>query len=58
MQNGFSKSFNGRMRNELSNETMFKTMTHARVVIVTWIKDYNEERPHSALGYATPKAFV
>lgn len=58
MQNGFSESFNGRMRDELLNETMFKTMPHARAVIAAWVKDYNEERPHSALGYATPKDFA
>ena len=58
MQNGFSESFNGRMRDELLNETIFKTMHHARAVIAAWVKDYNEERQHSALGYATPKAFA
>lgn len=58
MQNGFSESFNGRMRDELLNETMFKTMPHARAVIAAWVKDYNEERPHSALGYSTPKDYA
>jgi transposase InsO family protein len=58
MQNGFCESFNGRMRDELLNETMFKTMPHARAIIEAWVKDYNKERPHSALGYATPKAFA
>ena len=58
MQNGFSESFNGRMRDELLNEAMFKTMPRARTVIATWVKDYNEERPHSALSYATPKDFA
>ena len=58
MQNGFVESFNGRMRDELLNETMFHTMAHARVVIRAWAADYNEERPHSALGYQTPKAFA
>ena len=58
MQNGFSESFNGRMRDEFPNETMFKTMPHARAVIAAWIKDYNEARPHSALCYATPWAFA
>lgn len=58
MQNGFCESFNGRMRDELLNETMFKNMSHACAVIATWVKDYNEDRPHSALGYATPKDFA
>lgn len=58
MQNGFAESFNGRMRDELLNETMFKTMSHVRAMIAAWVKDYNEERPHSALGYATPRDFA
>ena len=36
----------------------YATMAHARVVIRAWARDYNEERPHSALGYQTPKAFA
>ena len=58
MQNGFVESFNGRMRDELLNETMFRDMAHARSTIRAWTADYNEERPHSALGYQTPKAFA
>lgn len=58
MQNGFVESFNGRMRDELLNETMFRDMAHARSSIGDWVTDYNEERPHSALGYQTPKAFA
>ena len=58
MQNGFVESFNGRMRDELLNETMFRDMTHARTAIRSWATDYNEERPHSALGYQTPRAFA
>ncbi len=58
MQNGFVESFNGRMRDEILNETMFRTMAHARALIRAWTDDCNEERPHSALGYQTPKAFA
>ena len=58
MQNGFVESFNGRMRDELLNETMFRDMAHARSTILAWAADYNEERPHSALGYQTPRAFA
>ena len=54
MQNGFVESFNGRMRDELLNETIFRSLAHARVVIAAWAADYNTERPHSALGYQTP----
>ena len=58
MQNGFCESFNGRMRDELLNETLFLSMAHARVEIAAWMEDYNRERPHSSLGYVTPAAFA
>jgi putative transposase len=46
MQNGFCESFNGRMRDELLNETLFHGLDHARCVIGEWIADYNTERGH------------
>ncbi|PKP98717.1 MAG: IS3 family transposase [Alphaproteobacteria bacterium HGW-Alphaproteobacteria-15] len=58
MQNGYVESFNGRMRDELLNETLFISLAHARVEIAAWVEDYNRERPHSSLGYATPAAFA
>ena len=58
MQNGYVESFNGRMRDELLNETLFLSLDHARVVIAAWAEDYNQERPHSSLGYQTPAAFA
>ncbi len=58
MQNGYVESFNGRMRDELLNETLFLSLAHARVEIAAWVQDYNQERPHSSLGYATPAAFA
>jgi putative transposase len=58
MQNGFVESFNGRMRDELLNETLFRDLDHARRAIDAWVVDYNLERPHSSLGYLTPAAFA
>lgn len=58
MQNGFAESFNGRMRDDLLNETMFRNLAHARIAIRNWAHDYNTNRPHSALGYETRKAFA
>ena len=58
MQNGFCESFNGRMRDELLNETMFLGLDHAREKIANWISDYNHKRPHSALAYQTPAAYA
>lgn len=40
MQNGFVESFNGRMRDELLNETMFRNLVHACLVIAAWAADY------------------
>ena len=53
MQNGFVESFNGRMRDKLLNDTMFRNLAHARVVIVDRAADYNTERPHSAPDHQT-----
>jgi putative transposase len=58
MQNGFCESFNGRMRDELLNETLFLGLDHARTRIADWADDYNGRRPHSALGYLTPAAYA
>jgi transposase InsO family protein len=58
MQNGFCESFNGRMRDELLNETLFFSLDHARQVIGAWVHDYNTARPHSSLAYQTPAAYA
>lgn len=58
MQNGFVESFNGRMRDEFLNETLFRNLAHARDLITAWVTDYNTARPHSALGYQTPAGFA
>ena len=53
-QNAFVESFNGKLRDECLNETLFSSVRHARAVLADWQKDYNEVRPHSALGGRTP----
>jgi transposase InsO family protein len=58
MQNSLVESFNGRMRDELLNETLFHSLDHARSIIAGWAKDYNTARPHSALHYWTPAAYA
>jgi len=54
----FCESFNGRMRDELLNETLFLGLDHARTRIADWADDYKGRRPHSALGYLTPTAYA
>jgi putative transposase len=58
MQNGFVESFNGRLRDELLNETLFSSIVHARVILAEWRADYNANRPHSRLGWMTPLAYA
>jgi putative transposase len=57
-QNGFIESFNGRLRDELLNETLFHSLAHARAMLQAWRCDYNEQRPHSKLDWLTPSAFA
>lgn len=58
MQNGYIESFNGKFRDECLNEHWFTDLAHARELINQWRIDYNENRPHSSLGYQTPLEFA
>jgi putative transposase len=49
MQNGFVESFNGRLRDEFLNETLFTSLMQVRVAIEEWRRDYNDVRPHSRI---------
>jgi putative transposase len=57
-QNAFIESFNGRLRDECLNETLFTSLGHARAVLAAWQRDYNTQRPHSKLGWLTPAEFA
>ncbi len=57
-QNGFSESFNGKLRDELLNETLFSSLAGARAKLEAWRRDFNEVRPHSSLAYLTPAAYA
>lgn len=57
-QNAFVESFNGRLRDECLNETLFTSLAHARAVLAAWQRDYNEVRPHSALGGRPPASIM
>lgn len=56
-QNGYIESFNGKFRDECLNEHWFSTLTEARAIVNAWRRDYNEIRPHSAIGYLTPAEY-
>jgi putative transposase len=57
-ENAFVESFNSRVRDELLNVETFSCLAEAQVVIEDWRQDYNQRRPHSALGMRTPTAFA
>lgn len=56
-QNGTAESLNGKFRDECLSMEWFRNRTEAKVMIETWRRHYNEDRPHSSLGYRTPKQF-
>jgi transposase InsO family protein len=58
MRNDYVESFNGKMRDELLNETLFFSLDQARKAISEWVDDYNTSRSHSALASQTPAAFA
>jgi len=57
-QNAFIESFNGRLRDELLNETLFTSLNHVREALLTWMEDYNTVRPHSSLGNLPPVTYA
>ena len=56
--NALIESFNGRLRAECLNENWFLSLEDAEEKIGAWRTDYNEHRPHSALGNLAPKEFA
>jgi putative transposase len=52
--NAFIESFNGRLRAECLNTHWFLTLADARQKLENWRRDYNELRPHSAIGDKPP----
>jgi putative transposase len=49
---------NGRLRDELLNETLFVSLAHARAALADWKDDYNTVRPHSAIGNVPPAVYA
>ena len=56
-QNGVVEAYHKTFKRECVWQHRFKTLEEATVVISTWIDRYNNERPHSSLGYLTPAAW-
>ena len=58
VQNAYVESFHGKLRDECLNASWFGNLFDARVKIAAWKEEYNEERPHSSLGYLAPAEFA
>ena len=58
VQNAFAESFIGRLRDELLNETLFRSLAHTRAALEAWRADYYSERPHSRLGWMSPAIYT
>lgn len=58
VENAFIESFNGRLRDECLNVSSFVSIAHARELIEAWRRDYNDRRPHGALGHLTPSEYA
>ena len=57
MQNGFIERLNGSIRSELLNAYVFRTLSEVRDMADRWRQDYNNNRPHDALGNLTPTEY-
>jgi transposase InsO family protein len=57
-ENAYSEPFNSRLRDELLNGELFSSLKEAVVLLEQWRRAYNEERPHSSLGYVAPAVFA
>ncbi len=58
MQNAYIERFNGTYRREILDCYAFDTLDEVRDTTESWIKTYNQERPHDSLNHLTPMAFL
>lgn len=57
-ENGYAEAFQSRLRDELLNAESFANLREAEALARLWKREYDEERPHSSLGYLTPTEFA
>lgn len=57
-ENGFVESFHSRLRDEFLDRTMFENVADAKAQADAFKREFNTVRPHSGLGYKTPKEFA
>ncbi len=56
-ENGHIESFHDKLRDECLNREVFGSLKEAQIVIEQWREHYNAQRPHSSLGYLTPREY-
>ena len=56
--NAFIEAFNSKFRSECLNAHWFMSLDDARSKMGDWRRDYNEVRPHSAIGNKTPMSLM
>jgi putative transposase len=57
-QNGIMERFNRTFREDILDAHLLHSMEYAKSITETWINEYNGERPHQALKYATPNSYA
>jgi len=57
-QKTFVESFNGKFGDSCLNQHWLRSIDEARMISEAWRQDYNEDRPHSSLGYQPPAVFA
>lgn len=57
-ENGHIESFHDKLRDECLNRELFGSLLEAQIILEQWRNEYNEERPHSSLGYQTPGEYA
>lgn len=57
-ENGHIESFHDKLRDECLNREVFGSLLEAQIILEQWRNEYNDERPHSSLGYRTPTEYA
>lgn len=57
-QNAFIERFNGSYRRGVLNKYIFENIDQVREQTKIWMDDYNNHRPHDALGKLSPIAYL
>ena len=57
-QNAYIERFNRSYRTEMLNAHLFESIAELQALTMTWLRIYNEERPHDSLGRVPPLTFL